>query len=94
MSFYEAFFRLPIQERKRIADQSGMSLGYILKHTYVSERNPRFHLHNAVALDKASGGVLPFYNFTEGSVDWSYVLDRLKHAKRLGDLKEKEQSNG
>jgi hypothetical protein len=86
MSFYESFFRLPPSERKRIASQSGMSLGYILKHTYVSQRDPRFHLHNAVSLDKASGGVLPFWKFTEGDLDWSYILDRLKHAKRLGDL--------
>lgn len=86
MSFYEEFFKLPITERQRIADESGMSLGYILKHTYVSDRNPRFHMHNAVALDKASGGVLPFYRFTEGDVDWSYILERLKHAKRRGDI--------
>jgi hypothetical protein len=86
MKFYEAFFRLPIPERKRIADDSGMSLKYILKHIYVNERDPKFHMHNAVALDKASGGALPFYKYTEGGVDWSYVLDRLKHAKRLGEL--------
>lgn len=86
MSFYEAFFRLPPPERQRVANEAGMSLGYILKHTYSSERDPKFHMHNAVALDRASKGALPFYKFTEGGVDWKYVLDRLKHAKRLGDL--------
>ena len=67
-----------------------MSLGYILKHTYVNNRDPKFHLHNAVALDKASGGALPFWQFTEGNLDWKYVLDRLKHAKRLGELTPRE----
>ena len=86
MSFYDSFFRLPIPERRRVAEASGLSLGYILKHTYVNKRDPKFHLHNAVALDKASGGALPFWKFTEGDLDWRYVLDRLKHAKRLGEL--------
>lgn len=87
MSFYEAFFRLPLAERKRIAAEAKMSLRYILKHTYVSERNPVFKLQNAVALDKASGGGIPFYKYAEGDIDWGYVLDRLKHAKRIGELK-------
>lgn len=85
-TFYEVFMRYPVKERQRIADAAGLSLGYILKHTYVSGRQPKFHFANAVAMDKASGGVLSFLEHSEGEVDWEYVLQRLKQAKRQGEL--------
>ena len=85
-TFYNQFFQFPPRERSRIADKAGMSLAYLLKHIYVNKHSPKFHLHNAVALDKASGGVLKFIDHTEGQVDWEYVLQRLKEAKRQGQL--------
>lgn len=83
-TFYDAFFQFPVRERQRIAKNAGMSLPYLLKHIYVNKKKPRFHLHNAVSLDRASGGVLRFWEHTEGDVDWQYVLDRLREAKRKG----------
>jgi len=87
MTFYDHFFGsfMP-SERKQIASRAGLSLPYILKHCYVNKKSPKFHFHNAVALDKASGGVLRFWDNAEGDVDWDYVLMRLREAKRSGAL--------
>lgn len=87
MNFYDQFFRnfMP-SERKQIAERAGLSLPYILKHCYVNDKEPKFHFHNAVALDKASSGVLRFWEHTEGDVDWDFVLTRLREAKRNGLL--------
>jgi hypothetical protein len=71
-TFYDTFMAYPVAERQRIADESGLSLGYIQKHTYVSSH------------DLASSGVLQFWEHTEGAVDWRYVRARLKQAKRQG----------
>jgi hypothetical protein len=87
MSFYEQFFgNFMPSERKQIADRAGLSLPYILKHCYVNDKQPKFHFHNAVALDKASNGVLRFWEHSEGDVDWEFVLIRLREAKRNGLL--------
>jgi hypothetical protein len=83
-TFYDTFMAYPVAERQRIADESGLSLGYIQKHTYVSSHEPKFHFDNAVRLDLASSGVLQFWEHTEGAVDWRYVRARLKQAKRQG----------
>lgn len=85
-SFYDSFFSFSVSERSQIAKRSGLSLAYLLKHIYVNRKSPKFHLHNAVNLDRASGGALPFYQHTKGDVDWPYVLDRLREAKRRGDF--------
>jgi hypothetical protein len=87
MTFYDRFFSFSPRERGEIAVRAGLSLQYLLKHIYVSRRAPRFHLHNAVALDRASSGALPFYEFTHGSVDWAYVHDRLREAAAAGQLR-------
>lgn len=86
MTFYERFFKMPVPERKRIADESQLSLPYILKQVYTRGRNPMFRFHNAVALDRASKGELPFFMFSEGTteIDWDYVAKRLRQAKRKG----------
>jgi hypothetical protein len=83
-SFYEQFFSEPMPERQRIAEQAGMSLQYVQKHTYVQGRNPKFHFHNAVGLDRASNGKLRFIDMTEGDIDWAYVLERLKLLQKHG----------
>jgi hypothetical protein len=90
VTFYDKFFQFPVSERGEIARRAGMSLPYILKHIYVNNKEPRFHLHNAVALDKASGGLLHFWEHTQGDVDWDYVFSRLKEAKRSGKLTPKK----
>jgi len=89
MSFYERFFKMSVPERQRVADASRLSLPYILKQVYMKGRNPVFRFHNAVALDRASKGELPFYMFSECSkdVDWEYVAKRLRQARRKGALK-------
>lgn len=88
MTFYERFFKMPMAERQRVAKDSKLSLPYILKQVYMKKRNPVFRFHNAVALDRASKGELPFYQFAEGSqeVDWEYVAKRLRQARRKGQL--------
>ncbi len=86
MTFYDQLMQFSIPEREEIARGAGLSLGYVLKHTYVSERAPKFHFHNAVAMDASSKGVVPFWEHTEGAVDWGYVLERLKQAKRRGAI--------
>lgn len=86
MSFYDSFFQFPVKERQKIASKAGLSLAYLLKHIYVNKKNPRFHLHNAVSLDRASGGILKFWEHTEGEIDWPYVLERLREAKRKGEF--------
>jgi hypothetical protein len=83
-TFHVLFWAMSIAERQRIAREAGLSLPYLYKHTYVSNRDPKFHLCNAVALDKASGGRLPLYDLTAGDVDWRHVLRRLQSAKRKG----------
>lgn len=85
-SFYDQFFAEPMAERQRIAEAAGLSLAYILKHTYVQHREPRFHFHNAIGLDRASNGKLCFLDTTEGDVDWPYVLRRLKELQRTGRI--------
>jgi len=94
MTFYDHFFGsfMP-SERKQIASRAGLSLPYILKHCYVNNKAPKFHFHNAVALDKASGGVLRFWDNSEGNVDWEYVLARLREARRNGALTPSETGN-
>lgn len=86
MTFKDKFFAFPVAKRAEIAQAAQLSLPYIHKHTYVCEGDPKFHFHNAVALDKASEGVLPFWEHTHGKVDWLHVLDRLRQAKRQGRL--------
>lgn len=86
MSFYDTFFAQPMIERQRIADASGLSLAYILKHTYVQGRAPKFHFHNALGLDRASNGKLSFLDTTEGAIDWPYVLQRLKSEQKAGRI--------
>ncbi len=83
-TFYDQFMQFSVAERQQIATDAGLSLGYIQKHTYTSQHTPKFHLHNAVAMDIASEGALPFWEHTEGEVDWDYVLRRLRQAKRKG----------
>jgi hypothetical protein len=83
-TFYDKFFAHPMTERKRIAEAAGLSLAYIQKHTYVQARQPRFHFHSAVGLDRASNGSLCFVDLTEGEVDWAYVLERLKMLQKQG----------
>lgn len=83
-TFYDSFFQFPVRERQSIAKNAGMSLPYLLKHIYVNKKKPRFHLHNAVSLDRSSGGVLRFWEHTEGNVDWQYVLDRLRGHEAAG----------
>lgn len=93
-TFYDQFFGsfLP-SERRQIASRAGMSLPYLLKHCYVNDGVPKFHFHNAVALDKASNGVLKFWDHAEGDVDWDFVLHRLREAKRMGLLKPSKTGN-
>lgn len=89
-SFYDTFFSEPMAERQRIADAAGLSLAYVQKHTYVQNREPRFHFHNSIGLDRASEGRLCFLDTTEGEIDWPYVLARLqalRKAGRVGKLK-------
>jgi len=85
-NFHDKFMSLPSSERMRIASEAGLSLGYIYKQTYVRQGAPKFRISNAVALDKASGGGLSFLEHAEEGVDWQYVLERLKAAKRMGKL--------
>ena len=85
-TFYDQWMQYSVAERERIAHEAGLTRGYIQKHLYASQREPKFHLHNAVAMDQASRGTIPFYQHTEGEIDWSYVLKRLKQAKRLGHI--------
>lgn len=84
MTFYDQLMQFTTPERQSIANRAGLSLGYLLKHTYVSGRTPKFHFHNAVGMDASSKGVIPFWEHTEGTVNWGYALERLKHAKRRG----------
>lgn len=86
MDFSQRFFKYKTSEREQIAKSAGLSLPYLMKHIYVSGRDPRFHFHNAVALDKASDGELKFWQSTEGTVDWEYVMARLAYAKIKGEL--------
>lgn len=87
-SFYDQFMGLSVSERERIAEQAGLSLAYILKHIYVSERNPKFHFHNAAAMDVASGGVLPFIQHTTHSnaIPWEYVRTSLNRQRKHGAI--------
>ena len=67
-----------VADRTRIAQEAGLSLGYVQKHMYVSQHRPVFRFHNAVAMDKASNGALPFRQHTEtlhafDHIDWAYV---------------------
>ena len=82
--FYDQFMAFTPQERNEIAVKSGLSLGYINKHMYTSAGEPKFHFANAVAMDWASNGAIPFTEHTSGEVDWAYVLKRLQAAKRKG----------
>lgn len=82
-TFYECFFAMPVAERKRIAEEAGLSFPYLLKQTYVKGGEPRFQFSNAVALDKASGGRLSMFDITEGApIDWEYVAKRMRQHKR------------
>lgn len=83
-TFYERFFSESMAERQRIAEAAGLSLAYIHKHTYVQQREPKFHFHNAVGLDRASNGKLCLLDMTEGEIDWAYVFHRLKELQRSG----------
>lgn len=84
--FYDAFQDFTVEERRQIAQACGTTLGYLSKHMYTSGREPKFRFHNAVNLERASAGALPFWQHTEGDVDWTYVLRRLQRAKRRGEL--------
>lgn len=86
MSFYDQFMRLSVRQRTEIAESAGLSIGYVMKHTYVSDRAPKFHFHNAVAIDHASKGVISFIEHTTGDVDWDYVRRALNRAKKRGEL--------
>ncbi len=86
ITFYDTFLCYPVAERQRIATEAGMSLPYILKHTYSHQGRPKFRFQNAVELDKASKGQLPFIQLTEGAVDWDYVRRALNRAHRRGEL--------
>ncbi len=86
MTFYDQLMSFQVTERQAIANGAGLSLGYIHKHTYVSDRAPKFHFHNAVAMDASSKGVIPFIEHTEGDVDWGFVLKRLRSARRRGEI--------
>ena len=83
-TFYDQLMQFSPADRHEIANGAGLSLGYVLKHTYVSAREPKFHFHNAVAMDAASKGALPFIEHTEGNIDWDFVLRRLRAARRRG----------
>lgn len=83
-TFYEQFMSFVPSEREDIAAAAGLSLGYINKHMYTHRGEPKFHFANAVALDKASNGALPFIEHTAGDVDWGHVLKRLQSARRRG----------
>lgn len=85
-TFYDQFMQHSSAERERIALEAGFSIGYVTKHMYSSARAPVFHFHNAVAMDQASGGTLPFYQHTSGSVDWDFVRRTLNTAHRRGVL--------
>jgi hypothetical protein len=85
-TFYEQFFAEPMAERQRIAEAAGLSLAYIHKHTYTQARAPKFHFHNAVGLDRASNGKLCLLDTTEGEIDWTYVLQRLKELQKIGRI--------
>lgn len=84
--FYDAFMAFPVPDRERIANAAGLTLGYLSKHLYSSpDRVPRFHFHNALALDKASNGALSILDTTAGNdIDWDYAFRRLMSAKRRG----------
>jgi hypothetical protein len=86
INFYDQFFAEPMAERQRIAQAAGLSLAYIHKHTYVQQREPKFHFHNAVGLDRASNGKLCVIDMTEGDIDWTYVLQRLKELQKDGRI--------
>ena len=87
-SFYEQFMGLSVGERERIASEAGLSLAYILKHIYVSERNPKFHFHNAVEIDLASGGALPFMQHTThaDTLPWGYIRRTLNRQRKQGAI--------
>lgn len=85
-SFKDRFMSLPVAQRREIAERAGMTIGYLNKHMYVSNGEPKFTMQNAVNLDAASNGALPFWENTEGDVDWDYVRRRLTTAHRNGEL--------
>ena len=85
-TFHEQFMGLSAPERGRIVLAAGLSLGYVKKHIYASQYAPVFHFHNAVAMDKASGGVLPFIQHTTQTdeIDWAYVRRSLNRLNKVG----------
>lgn len=85
-TFYDQFMGLSVAEREAIVTASGLSLGYVQKHMYVSQHEPKFHFHNAVAMDAASRGILPFHQHTEGVVDWDHVRRSLNRAHLRGQV--------
>ena len=85
-TFQDNFMGLDVTERQGIAHEAGLSLAYLHKHMYVHDGEPKFQFDNAVHLDAASSGLLPFWEITEGTVDWGFVRRRLNAAHRKGEL--------
>lgn len=86
-TFYEQFMGLAPEQRARVAQEAGMSMQYIIKRTYTQQHAPVFRFDNAVAMDKASGGKLPFIQHTSGEqIDWDYVRRSIASAQRKGTI--------
>lgn len=83
-TFYQQFMHYSVAERRQIAEEAGLSAAYVTKEMYASSSNPKFHFHNAVGLDKATRGGIPFIQHTAGTVDWDYVRRSLNRAHRQG----------
>ena len=83
-TFHQQLMQFTVPERAEIAAYAGFTLNYLHKTTYANKGAPKFHFDNALALDVASKGALPFYQHTAGCIDWDLVRRRLNRAKRKG----------
>ena len=83
-TFYEQFMQYSVADRRQIALDAGLSIAYITKEMYAQDHSPKFHFHNAVAIDQATFGRIPFIQHTAGDIDWDYVRRSLNSAKRKG----------